>query len=38
VAWAPWRTQSRVVTSREDITRIQVSEVIAAAESLSAKV
>jgi heptosyltransferase-3 len=37
VAWAPWRTQSRVVTSREDIMRIQVSEVIAAAESLRAK-
>jgi ADP-heptose:LPS heptosyltransferase len=34
VAWAPWRTQSRVMTASEDITRIQVSEVIAAAESL----
>ena len=37
VAWAPWRTQSQVMTSREDITRIQVSEVIAAAESLLVK-
>ena len=38
VAWAPWRTQSRVMTSREDISRIQVSDVIAAAESLKEKV
>jgi len=34
VAWAPWRTPSQVMTSREDITRIQVSEVIAATERL----
>jgi heptosyltransferase-3 len=38
VAWAPWRTQSRVMTSREDISRIRVSDVIAAAESLKEKV
>jgi ADP-heptose:LPS heptosyltransferase len=37
VAWAPWRTQSQVMTAREDITRIQVSEVIAAAESMKVK-
>ncbi len=37
VAWAPWRTQSRVIAASEDITRIQVSEVIAAAESLKVK-
>ena len=37
VAWAPWRTPSQVMTSREDIARIQVSEVIAAAERMKAK-
>jgi heptosyltransferase-3 len=34
VTWAPWRTEARVMTSREDIARIQTSDVLAAAESL----
>lgn len=34
VTWAPWRTEARVMTSREDIGRIQAAEVIAAAQSL----
>jgi ADP-heptose:LPS heptosyltransferase len=39
VTWAPWRTEARVMTSRDDIARIQSPEVLAAAQSLaSAKV
>ena len=38
VTWAPWRTEARVMTSREDIARIQTAEVIEAAQSLKAKV
>ena len=34
VTWAPWRTEAQVMTSREDIARIQAAEVIAAAQSL----
>ena len=34
VTWAPWRTEAQVMTSREDIARIQAGEVIAAAQSL----
>jgi heptosyltransferase-3 len=34
VTWAPWRTEARVLTSRDDIARIQAAEVIAAAGSL----
>ena len=37
VTWAPWRTEAQVMTSRENIARIQVSEVMAAAESLRVK-
>ena len=34
VNWAPWRTESQVLTSPESIARISVEEVIAAAEAL----
>jgi ADP-heptose:LPS heptosyltransferase len=34
VTWAPWRTESQVLTSPESIGRISVEAVIAAAESL----
>ncbi len=34
VTWAPWRTESRVLTSPEDIARIQISDVVAATETL----
>lgn len=34
VTWAPWKTASQVMTSRDDIARIQTTEVIAAAQSL----
>ena len=37
VTWAPWRTEAQVMTSRENIERIQITEVIAAAESLRVK-
>jgi ADP-heptose:LPS heptosyltransferase len=37
VTWAPWKTDARVMTSREDIARIQTAEVIEAAQSLRAK-
>ncbi len=33
-AWAPWRTEARVLTSEGSIHRITVDEVLAAAESL----
>jgi ADP-heptose:LPS heptosyltransferase len=35
--WAPWRTESQVLTSRESIANIPVSEVIAAAETVKVK-
>lgn len=34
VTWAPWKTEARVITSREDIGRIQTAEVIDAAAAL----
>ena len=34
VTWAPWRTESRVLTSRGGIAEIAVEEVMAAAEAL----
>jgi heptosyltransferase III len=36
VTWAPWRTEARVMTSREDIARVPAAEVIAAARRLMA--
>jgi ADP-heptose:LPS heptosyltransferase len=36
VTWAPWRTESEVLTSRDDIKGIQISEVIAATQTLLA--
>jgi ADP-heptose:LPS heptosyltransferase len=36
VTWAPWRTEARVMISREDIGRIQAADVIAAARRLMA--
>ena len=38
VTWAPWRTEARVLTSRESIRHITVDQVIAAAEALLAEV
>jgi heptosyltransferase III len=38
VTWAPWRTEARVMTSRDDIARIQTAEVLEAAQALKAKV
>lgn len=35
VTWAPWKTAAQVMTSREDIARIQTGEVLAAAQSLT---
>jgi len=37
VTWAPWRTESQVLTSREAITNISAGEVIAAVEALRVK-
>jgi ADP-heptose:LPS heptosyltransferase len=37
VTWAPWKTEARVMTSREDIARIQTADVIEAAQHLRAK-
>jgi heptosyltransferase III len=34
VTWAPWRTESQVLTSRDSIGQIAVEEVLAAAEAL----
>jgi heptosyltransferase-3 len=34
VTWAPWRTQSRVLTSHGGISQIALEEVMAAAEAL----
>jgi lipopolysaccharide heptosyltransferase III len=36
VTWAPWRTESQVLTSRDGIARIQISDVVAATEVLLA--
>lgn len=36
VTWAPWRTEARVMTSREDIARIQAAEVLEVAQNLLA--
>jgi heptosyltransferase III len=37
VAWAPWRTEARVLTSRGGIGQIAVEDVIAAAEALRSR-
>ncbi len=37
VTWAPWKTEARVITSREDIARIETTEVLEAGQSLNAK-
>jgi heptosyltransferase-3 len=37
VTWAPWRTESEVLTSRETISAIPFEQVMSAAESLRAK-
>jgi len=37
VTWAPWRTESQVLASPDDILRIQISHVIAATEALREK-
>jgi ADP-heptose:LPS heptosyltransferase len=34
VTWAPWRTDARVLTSPGDISRIQISDVVAATDAL----
>jgi ADP-heptose:LPS heptosyltransferase len=35
-AWAPWKTEAQVLTSRDSIAKIKVSDVIAAVDALRA--